>query len=786
MTAPVRGTPQLSAAPATQNAAPVAEFRCLFTHDVRRKQKRWQDGYLKFHSFNNRVMVYDTARNFIGETYWKGGGELQEGDELNLDRPVMVQVEDAIGVTQTDLTPLFEKKTKETPRPKVSRIGPQLRHKPLNALLGTPKGALGKAVSMRSPYEARTEKENEWAAQRAAKRQKTARSSVDLASSSPVRPDNTAVNDAQPLRARIVDAKKVTSQPRPLSKATAVINLESDPDYISSDLTLPNTPPTMERARPQHVVISVPAPEPKPTIPTKPPVQIPSDLPRPKIRLPKPVEVPRPLQPSSPPVSVANRVCMADLDFQPAVQPVAKPAKKPVRNAAKQPSSSVSPPRESKPKSLRLSTGHKRGMLLCQAGPRRVPNCDEAPKPPPKRRKTKEVSVPDPPRPDPVSAPSDDELLQSMPEEVEAISGQKKIALSANKAMTPAKKPGPRPPSPQSSSDAFEDMEVVQGIMDAQLMVSPSPPRQDELAISKSSAAHKTTNSKATAPKTVSRKQAKLPQSASPEPGPVPNPRKQKPTRKASETQPTHNICTPTTTTTIARPSKQPLAEPQHNSPASASPRKVPLSTSGFNRKPKPQATTTTEPTELHPQRRPFPPRPLQARKPGSLMTTAELSSILQHDPIEDADDSSPTRRLKRVHSANDAEAPIPSTTGIWEQSNLRHNTDKAPADAASDASTTAGVPSRPKVKAGGLKALCGRTDPRKKFQRTASLNVGTGVGAEKGMEMGMSEGLGSVALEPVDADKGPWSTEAFDLFDWRPPAKEGGQDRRIGMLVDS
>lgn len=152
----------MTAVPASQNTAPVAEFRCLYTHDLRRKQKRWHDGYLKFHSFNNRVMVYDQSRNFLGDTYYKDSNELHEGDELSLDKGVMVEVAEPMGVTQTDLTPLFEKKTKESPaRPSApsqtrpfqrptpvapgsaARVPSQLRHKSLNSLLGTPKGPIG-------------------------------------------------------------------------------------------------------------------------------------------------------------------------------------------------------------------------------------------------------------------------------------------------------------------------------------------------------------------------------------------------------------------------------------------------------------------------------------------------------------------------------------------------------------------------------------------------------------------------------------------------------------------
>jgi hypothetical protein len=205
MTAAVHrmGTPSLSIPP-SQNTAPVLEFNCLYTHDIRRKQKRWQDGFLRFHTFNKRVMVYDVPRNFIGDMHWKEGEDLQEGDEVTLEKDaVLVQVSESVGRTETDLTELKQsaKKSKRTeggqrssspPRnvatpsrpmgPPTARPGTasvaggntQLKHRSLNALLGTPKGRLGKAtIPTKSPFETRQAEENEnWESGRPPKRSK--------------------------------------------------------------------------------------------------------------------------------------------------------------------------------------------------------------------------------------------------------------------------------------------------------------------------------------------------------------------------------------------------------------------------------------------------------------------------------------------------------------------------------------------------------------------------------------------------------------------------------------
>ncbi|KXT12959.1 hypothetical protein AC579_4047 [Pseudocercospora musae] len=192
MTAAVsRHTPSHS-----QNTAPVLEFNCLYTHDLRKKAKKWQDGVLRYHTFNRRVMVYDVPRNFIGDMHWTGHGDIQQGDDVTLERSgVKVEVADCIGRSDTDLSELRKSKNK-TPSVTVAsppaRTAPsanvrasmmpqasantQLKHRPLNALLGTPKGPIGKAqLPNRSPFEEKhANEENEaWKDGRPPKRPKT-------------------------------------------------------------------------------------------------------------------------------------------------------------------------------------------------------------------------------------------------------------------------------------------------------------------------------------------------------------------------------------------------------------------------------------------------------------------------------------------------------------------------------------------------------------------------------------------------------------------------------------
>ncbi|KAK1961724.1 hypothetical protein LY78DRAFT_706300 [Colletotrichum sublineola] len=95
-------------------AAPVLEYACLFTHDLKRKQKRWQDGRLKFHAFNKRIMVYDERGNFIGDMHWREDFDFGKGEEFNLEQgAVIVQVAECVGSKDQDLTELLDKRARE-------------------------------------------------------------------------------------------------------------------------------------------------------------------------------------------------------------------------------------------------------------------------------------------------------------------------------------------------------------------------------------------------------------------------------------------------------------------------------------------------------------------------------------------------------------------------------------------------------------------------------------------------------------------------------------------------
>ncbi|EHA46082.1 hypothetical protein MGG_02900 [Pyricularia oryzae 70-15] len=165
--------------------APVLEYICLFTKDLKKKQKKWQDGRLKFHTYNKKVMVYDERGYNVGYMHWRRDYDLADGEELELESGgTQVQVCECVGTQEQDISGLVDKRLQEREqraikvaarlqqsssvggsRP-VVRQSPndhfQLRQVPLNQLLGTPTGHHGRAlVPSESPFEQRQRASND-------------------------------------------------------------------------------------------------------------------------------------------------------------------------------------------------------------------------------------------------------------------------------------------------------------------------------------------------------------------------------------------------------------------------------------------------------------------------------------------------------------------------------------------------------------------------------------------------------------------------------------------------
>jgi hypothetical protein len=303
MTAPASSTPR-GIAPTSSASAPasspltasVIKFRCLYTHDLRRKSKRWQDGYLRYHAFNKRVMVYDETGNYIGDHHWRSNDEVQDGDEMELDKGALIQVGERMGTTQTDLSNLLEKRKSSQGSPQANdpasqtpRASAPIRSsqpfRSLNELLGIKKTPIGHLVS---PYEERhppTPAANVLeSSERAPKRQKL--SSVGKApvnkQSAQSQVVDLTVQEDEPLVARAPNVAQGRKPPRAHGEAEPPRKDLGPKIQASSVVRSPNVPKESASARSDTSIFAqsvLPAPNTSGTQPPKAvPLVAPSDL----------------------------------------------------------------------------------------------------------------------------------------------------------------------------------------------------------------------------------------------------------------------------------------------------------------------------------------------------------------------------------------------------------------------------------------------------------------------------------------------------------------------------
>jgi len=312
-------------------------------------------------------MVYDTLHNFIGDTHWQASGVIGEGDETELQDGVVVQVGDQVGLSETDLRPIFERPRKRVGEGKeemggngiggadisrtLQRPGEGSRHKSLNALLGTPKGALGKAVlPVKSPFELNNEKAGEDG--RATKRQRKDSQAIWTVTRVTA-PTKATKSKETPLRTRMAGepAKRASTTqlarkaaPRIVGqmslKVKEVIDITSEnEDNTPLDIALPGTPPLCPSA--------IPALQPRRTLPVR--------------RSPR-RDSPSPsspgLEPMSPPVSTTNKVINVDADTPPGTLDIT--------DIDQGTSGRPHIPSNSRLKPIRLAKSKLRNMLLCE------------------------------------------------------------------------------------------------------------------------------------------------------------------------------------------------------------------------------------------------------------------------------------------------------------------------------------------------------------------------------------------------------------------------------------
>ena len=208
--------------------------------------------------------MYDIERNFIGDSHWREDEAIQDGDELKLDKGVLIQVGEETGRTEQDLTELLEKirpahntsprnvvtpssNHRETARSNASALS-QLRPKSLNALLGTPRGAYGRAtMPTKSPYDDRKNESRQFL--EAARPLKRQRLDADRASRNATAVETTRHTTplAQPVKQATKVAPTTSSIPKkPTSHQVIIVDSDNESEMPSSPVKRPEQPVRLE------------------------------------------------------------------------------------------------------------------------------------------------------------------------------------------------------------------------------------------------------------------------------------------------------------------------------------------------------------------------------------------------------------------------------------------------------------------------------------------------------------------------------------------------------------
>lgn len=229
---------------------------------MKKKRKTFQDGFLRYHTFNKRIMLYDDARNSIGGGHWSGAEAITEGCEFELDKGFIVIVGELTGITETDLSGLLDRKKEAAARnvrtvtrgspessmsPKPTYFAPTARSVGANALLapktlknilGAPRGVYGRAVLQpKSPYEERQFIESRYQNEnRPAKRQKLDTKTIHAVEAAP----RTGVNRAGTINLNVAQPPALAQQIPPVARtATARPAQEHPPRPLLSKKCTP-------------------------------------------------------------------------------------------------------------------------------------------------------------------------------------------------------------------------------------------------------------------------------------------------------------------------------------------------------------------------------------------------------------------------------------------------------------------------------------------------------------------------------------------------------------------
>lgn len=117
------GSSDLLAGPPLAMAVPAAvyKYKVMWTPDVRKKHKTYNDGYMAFHTFNKKAILYNENMIEVAKEFLVKSAFFVIGDEVNFERQT-IQISETMPTEYQNLSPLYDRPHHTTVRSSHQRV----------------------------------------------------------------------------------------------------------------------------------------------------------------------------------------------------------------------------------------------------------------------------------------------------------------------------------------------------------------------------------------------------------------------------------------------------------------------------------------------------------------------------------------------------------------------------------------------------------------------------------------------------------------------------------------
>lgn len=89
-------------------SSPIYKYQVMWTADVSKKHKTYNDGYLSFHKFNKLAILYNDQMNEVAKEFFSYKNYFEKDEEVRFER-YMIEIEDQLETHYQDLSPLYDR-----------------------------------------------------------------------------------------------------------------------------------------------------------------------------------------------------------------------------------------------------------------------------------------------------------------------------------------------------------------------------------------------------------------------------------------------------------------------------------------------------------------------------------------------------------------------------------------------------------------------------------------------------------------------------------------------------